>query len=484
MPKVTIFMSSYNHARYLRESINSVLNQTFEDYELFIVDDASTDDSWSIIQEYTDARIHAMRNAENRNDKAVMRQVINELASGEYFAVHHSDNLWEPGKLQAQVNFLDSNSDFGAVFTRVLRIDETGSPLRVERPSSNRTINRSRHEWLNYFFYQGNAFCHPSILIRRNCYRVCGSYRDGFAQIPDLDMWVRLCLKYPIQVLPEKLVRYRVPTDAINISANNPKTRIRKRYEKLKMLENYLLLSDRQEMLAVFPEAARYDTPQGFDSAYALARLSLNAPDQVVTRLFGLNILYDILGDPVRAKKIFDLYGFTHKDFTALSAANDIFSTEQLYVLESELISSRQNVHSLTRELREIHLSSGWRFITFLRRLGSILIPAGSWREKAARAFTRALALPFSFHRERKVSRQLQQMRSSSLFDREWYLERYPDVALSGIDPARHYLLHGGLEGRDPGPEFSSEWYIAHHPEIVAQHINPLVHYLVLQHGK
>jgi len=480
MPRVTIYMSSYNHAQYLRAAVASVLEQSFQDFELFIVDDASTDDSWSIIHEYSDPRIHALRNEVNRNDKAVMRRVITELGRGEYFAVHHSDNLWEPGKLQAQVDFLDTHPGIGAVFSNVLCITEEGSPLTDEDNFSKSIFdqpNRTRHEWLNFFFYNGNALCHPSILICRDCYRVCGTYRDGLSQLPDLDMWVRLCLKFSIHVLPEKLVRFRVPTSHTYISGVRPETRIRNRYEFLKVLENYQQLTSRQEMLAVFPEAARYDTPKGFDSAYALARLALDAPDRMVTRLFGLNILYNLLGDPERSRRIYELYGFTHKDFCALNAANDLFSTERLHPLERELLISREHVHALNTELREIQLSSGWRFLSALRSARDGLFPAGSRRRKFARAAINILTLPFSIKPRGRMARDLALIRNSGLFDPTWYLARYPDVARTGIDPARHYLQHGWLEGRDPGPGFSSERYIADHPEILEKGINPLVYY-------
>ncbi|MGB7962187.1 MAG: glycosyltransferase family 2 protein, partial [Propionicimonas sp.] len=157
-------MSSYEHERYLRRSIDSVLNQAFSDFELFILDDASTDSSWEIIQTYTDPRIHPLRNPVNRNDKVVMRQVIAESASGEYFAVHHSDNTWQPGKLQAQVDFLETHPQTGAVFTNALAIDENDREITDEKNWFTYIFdqpNRSREEWLNFFFYHGNALCHP-----------------------------------------------------------------------------------------------------------------------------------------------------------------------------------------------------------------------------------------------------------------------------------------------------------------------------------
>ena len=189
------------------------MNQTFSDFELFIIDDASTDESWAIIKSFSDPRIRALRNETNWNDKEMMRRVIFEMAHGEYIAIHHSDNIWKPEKLQKQVDFLDLHSEVGAVFTNVQFIGEDGKPFEDSSHFDTNIFdqpNKTRHEWLNFFFYRGNALCHPSILIRKKCYADCGFYRNGFVQMPDLEMWVRLCLKYEIFVIPEKLIGNRV----------------------------------------------------------------------------------------------------------------------------------------------------------------------------------------------------------------------------------------------------------------------------------
>lgn len=78
----------------------------------------------------------------------------------------------------------------------------------------------------------------------------------------------------------------------------------------------------------------------------------------------------------------------------------------------------------------------------------------------------------------RRMQRETAQIRQSELFDPEWYLAEYPDVANTGIDPAEHYLLHGGFEGRNPGPEFDSDRYLFDHPDLADSGINPLLHYL------
>lgn len=166
--KVSIIMQSYNHAKYIRQSIESVLGQTFTDFEFIIIDDASTDESWSIINDYSDPRIRAYRNEMSKRVENT-RWAISELAVGEYIAIQHSDDVWEMNKLEKQVTFLDSQPNIGAVFTWAHIIDDDGHPFQNEDHFYSHIFeqsNRTRHEWLNHFFYHGNALCHPSVPFR------------------------------------------------------------------------------------------------------------------------------------------------------------------------------------------------------------------------------------------------------------------------------------------------------------------------------
>ncbi len=113
-PKVSIHLSSYNHERFIRQSIESALNQTFDDFELVIKEDASTDSSWEIIQSYTDPRIKTYRNLVNREKG--FNSYFPEFR-GKYIAIHHSDDVWELNKLEKQVEFLDTHPQIGAVFS-------------------------------------------------------------------------------------------------------------------------------------------------------------------------------------------------------------------------------------------------------------------------------------------------------------------------------------------------------------------------------
>ena len=233
MPKISVLLTSYNHSKYLRVAIDSVLNQTFQDFELIVWDDASTDNSWNIITSYTDPRIKALRSKSNSACSGCFPLISREL-TGDYIAIHHSDDIWEPSKLSEQFSFLNSNPGYAAVFTNVTPIGENGEVFADKNHDYFSIFdqpNRTRHSWLNRFFYIGNCLCNPSVLMRRKDFEESGSYRYGLFQLGDFDLWVRLCLKHEIYVLPQRLTRFRIRQNEANASANKPENRIRCRFE-------------------------------------------------------------------------------------------------------------------------------------------------------------------------------------------------------------------------------------------------------------
>jgi glycosyltransferase involved in cell wall biosynthesis len=504
-PKVSVILTSYNHAKYLRDAIDSVLAQTFSDFEIIIWDDASMDESWEIINDYLDPRIRAFRNETNLRFGNVNRAL--EQAVGEYIAIHHSDDVWEADKLKKQVAFLNENSQVGAVFSNAFIIGENGERFEdashfyyniFEQP------NRSRHEWLNYFFYKGNALCHPSVLIRKACYDDCGLYRYGFAQLADFDMWVRLCLRYEIYVLPEKLVRFRVRENKMNTSASRPDASIRHLFETFLIYDNFRKIRTPQEFLKIFPIAQKYFTHKDYDLGFALGMMALDANASNAQKLFGLKMIFEALSNPGNAKKIKELYGFTYNDFIILTGKYDVFATvalpdlsrqlaerdaqlaerdaqlaerdAQLAERDQQLAERDAQLAVKERELSEIYRSKAWQAGRLLRRIRMWLSPPGSWRARLLKRLVAVLLFPIT---TRQTLKNLDLIRSSDLFDAAWYLEQNSDVLQSDVEPARHYLLSGGFEGRDPSSRFSSRWYMATYPDVRAAGINPLAHYLL-----
>lgn len=328
IPKVSVFLSSYNHEKFIKESIDSVLAQTFKDFELYIKDDASTDSSWEIIRSYNDPRIKAVRNPSNQYWG--FNQAYPDL-KGAYIAVQHSDDVWKPEKLEKQVAYLDAHPEIGAVFSTVDVIGEDSSPLLVE---SNQTMhpfsqpNRTRHEWLHHFFHAGNALCHPSMLMRRTCHEKVGLYRSGLIQLFDLDMWVRLCMRYDIHIHQEPLMKFRIRAGQLNTSSPRVDSVIRHNFEMIPIFKNYFHLTDPQELLKVFPEAKAYTHPECFNPRYTMAMLLVNDTEFPGGQLLGLETLFEMLNDPQESEKLKEYFQFDTLKFKGMCTARDVFAVE------------------------------------------------------------------------------------------------------------------------------------------------------------
>jgi len=325
MPKLSVILTSYNHEKYIKEAIESVLNQTYRDFELIIWDDASTDNSWDIINSYNDERIIKFRNDYNRRAVYGINNSIAEIAKGEYIAIHHSDDIWEPSKLEKQVEFLDNHSDCGAVFTLVSIIDENGCVFKDTHHIYFNIFNqpnRNRFDWLNYFFYKGNALCHPSVLVRKKCFDDCGLYRAGLAQLLDFDMWIRLCLKYDIYIIQERLTKYRVRNNESNASGQRPEVIIRDSNEWFIIAHNFLQISSFEDIVKIFPQANQYCSANGFDSRFVMAMIFLSDINKKQYAAVAIEVLFNLIFNTEDAKKIKEIYNF---DYISLINLTDKF---------------------------------------------------------------------------------------------------------------------------------------------------------------
>lgn len=328
--KVTVILTSYNHEKFLRESIESVLNQTYQNFELIIVDDYSTDNSWDIIQTYEKKydKIIAIHHDHNWGTGIVV-DVVENYASGDYIAIQHSDDVWEPTKLQQQIDMIRRIPDCVAVFTNACAIDDAGKTYSKKDGFYYELFhvkNRTRHEWLNYFFYHGNCLCHPSILVKKSVYECDGFFRKGLRQIPDFVKWIQICKKHEIYVLDEPLVKFRVHDAGKNSSGMRADTQIRSTIELFLMLNEYSDIKDKNEFLKIFPEAEKYCGGEIFVPEYAFGRLCIEEGMPPYTRLYGVQLLYKALNCPEKEMAMRVQYGYTMRKFMDDNGKIDIFS--------------------------------------------------------------------------------------------------------------------------------------------------------------
>lgn len=225
MPKVSVLLANYNGDKHLNEAVSSVLNQTYDDFEFNIVDDASTDSLRKNIESYYDIRMKKCYAEKNRNIAYSLNLALS-MASGEYIARIDSDDVWELNKLETQVQYMESHSECGACFTKVNIIDEysniANDVYNEYFQLFNDVENKSQKEWLRFFFYRGNCLCHPSVVIRRSTLEQMGGYYHlAYVPAEDYELWTRIVMKYPIHILEDKLVRYRWEETENKISGKN-----------------------------------------------------------------------------------------------------------------------------------------------------------------------------------------------------------------------------------------------------------------------
>lgn len=209
-PRVSIIMPAYNVASVLEESVQSVLAQTFADWELLIVDDGSTDETLDVAASLAcgESRIKIMPLGENSGLPAQVRNRGLEAARGEYFAFLDADDLWLPEKLELQLHILESEPDADAICCLYEVFgDEDRAAL------ANRMLNHvmvspvQREEMLRYCAFQTST-----VVFRRRVYEFLGGMNEDplLRSVEDYEYFTRMVLRFRVERLPEKLVRYRI----------------------------------------------------------------------------------------------------------------------------------------------------------------------------------------------------------------------------------------------------------------------------------
>lgn len=198
-------MSVYNGERFLDAAIQSVLAQTFSDFEFLILDDGSSDASRAIIAEHAarDARIRPIFR-ENRGLIASLNQLL-ELAQAPLVARMDADDVCLPERFERQVAFLSAHPDHGVIGTFTRDIDEFGQPY----PLSTAEHPRTHEQFLDHAANGGPLLAHPSVMYRRDVVLAAGGYHAAFRHCEDFDLWLRLASRTRIANLPDRLLHYR-----------------------------------------------------------------------------------------------------------------------------------------------------------------------------------------------------------------------------------------------------------------------------------
>jgi glycosyltransferase involved in cell wall biosynthesis len=242
-PLVTISIPTYNAERTLGETLASILKQTYEDIEIHISDNASTDGTLAVVASFDDPRIHIHQHATNIGGEANFQYCMS-LGRGKYTAIYHADDVYDPHMVERQVAFLEAHPEAGAVCTSGYRVDDEGTILSTfELPPSLRGGAGPRvfhlEEAAHAVFEHGNFVVCPSVMARAEVYQheVSTWNRGQFGTSADLDVWLRILENHGFGYLPERLIRYRHGQSHASFFINRLRTT---KMDMLLVLEHYL----------------------------------------------------------------------------------------------------------------------------------------------------------------------------------------------------------------------------------------------------
>ena len=200
-PRASVVMSVYNGEPYLRAAVDSILAQTYTDYEFIIIDDASTDATAAILDGFDDLRIVRSRNEENIGlTRSLNKGLV--IARGEYIARMDADDISLPERLAKQVDFLDTHPEIGVLGTAVRVIDGSGNLSHIWRLPA-------KHALIKWRLCFSDSIAHPTVMMRREALEQVRGYDTGFMSAQDYDLWRRLSRVTHLANLQEALLLLR-----------------------------------------------------------------------------------------------------------------------------------------------------------------------------------------------------------------------------------------------------------------------------------
>lgn len=208
-PKISVVLPTYNRGYIISRAVESILNQTFSDFELIIVDDGSTDNTESVVRTFRDPRIRYVK--ELHRGGAAARNTGIFISRGEFIAFQDSDDEWLPEKLALQAEaFRGAGPEVGIVYTGFWKNTKEGA--RVYYPSAS---VRQKEGNIYEELLHGNFVTNQAAMVRRECFYSVGGYDESLPGMHELDLWLRMAKRYEFTYIPKGLVVTHFTEDSI-----------------------------------------------------------------------------------------------------------------------------------------------------------------------------------------------------------------------------------------------------------------------------
>lgn len=354
-PLVSVCINAYNAEKYIRETVDSVLNQTYTNLQIIVVDDCSTDNTYEILKSIDDPRLEIYRLPYNCHISNACNEGFKHV-KGEYVAHLDADDLWVPEKIEKQVEFLESNSNYGACFTHVDVIDDEGNIGGSDYDSFRELFaftNHSQSSMYRFFFDKYNRLCHSSSVIRRELVKQVGNHDVSFLYLHDFDYWMRLLTVTPIFILPERLTLYRQHQES-NSDMSQDKwighdtEKMRLLYKTIEMCPDDLFLEAFSDKLHLIGKHTHEEVE--IEKALFLLEGTIAYIDNPVLGLYKFSQLF---AEEKYIKLAKEKFNFSTRDFYKIQQKQAYFDPQK----NTELLNSLKYQTELNEQLNAINIS-------------------------------------------------------------------------------------------------------------------------------
>lgn len=352
---VSVTINAYNSEKYIAETLDSVVNQTYKNLQIIVIDDASTDNTVNIIKSFNDPRIELYVLEKNGHISNANNEGYRKVR-GDYMVHIDSDDIMMPDLIEKSVGFLEQNEDYGAVFCRPVAIDENSNNIaNAYIDTVFKTTAKTQADFVRLFFDSLNHLLHPGVTMRKSVMDTIGFHDMSLCYLHDFDYWTRLVLKYPIYVLDEILIRYRTNTSDGHNSYLNEAKMIAHNTEFSRII--YRMIDNCPDDLFIEAFADRFilkgtHTHEEINLEKAfLLQDGLGAVQMRDNKILSILMLSQLFQNKKYVDLARDKFNFTIRDFYKLQTTAAFFDKAKVDALNSEITQLQANVFGLQERI-------------------------------------------------------------------------------------------------------------------------------------
>lgn len=355
---VSVCINAYNSEKYIAETLNSVINQSYKNLQIIVVDDASTDATAEVVRGINDPRIELYTLEKNGHISNANNETYLKVR-GEYMVHTDSDDILNPDLIEKTVGYLESHPECGGCFCRLTTIDENGNDVQDSYVENVFKVTaKTQAEFVRLFFDSLNHLSHTGATMRKSVIDDIGFHDLSLCYLHDFDYWTRLVIKYPIHVIDEYLAKYRRITDSEHNSSLNDTKMIAHNTEFTRIIYRMIENCPDQLFLEAFSDKLKLQGPHtheevNLEKAFLLQE-GLIAVNMSQNKILSISMLAKLFEDKNYVELARDKFQFSIRDYYALQTTAAFYDESIIDEKNRQISSLETNVEELNKHISDL----------------------------------------------------------------------------------------------------------------------------------